>query len=84
MLENYYVRLRTVDRIRALWLGPAIDRFVEWLSGRQAARPTVLGAVQRLIHFGEFAQLHGATTWEDLPSHVEPFVAHWIQEHSAW
>lgn len=84
MLEHYYVRLRTVDRIRALWLGPAIDRFVEWLSGRQAARQTVLGAVQRLIHFNEFVQLRGATTWEDLPSHVEPFVAHWIQEHSAW
>jgi integrase/recombinase XerD len=84
MFENYYVRPRTVDRIRALWLGPAIERYVEWLDGRQAARQTVMGAVQRLIHFNEFAQLHGATTWEDLPSHVEPFIAHWIQEHSAW
>jgi len=84
MLERYYARLSTVDRIRALWLGPAIDRYVEWMSGRQAAEQTVKGAVQRLVHFNRFAQSRGATTWEELPSHAEAFIAHWIQEHSGW
>ena len=84
MLERYYVRPRTADRIRALWLGPAIDRYVEWMSGRQAAEQTVKGAVQRLVHFNTFAQSRGATAWEELPSHAEPFIAHWIQAHSAW
>jgi len=84
MLERYYVRPRTVDRIRALWLGPAIDRYMEWLTERQAAVQTVKGAVQRLIHFNRFTQSRGATTWEDLPSHVEPFITDWIQTHNAW
>ncbi len=84
MLEHYFVRPRAADRIRALWLGPAIDRYVEWMSGRQAATQTVRGAVQRLVKFNTFAQSRGATTWEELPSHAEAFIAHWIQEHSAW
>ena len=84
MLERYFVRPRTADRIRALWLGPAINRYVEWLSGRQAAEQTVKRSVQRLVQFNHFAQSRGATTWEELPSHVEPFIAHWIQEHDRW
>lgn len=28
MLEFYFVRPQTVDRIRALWLGPAIEQYV--------------------------------------------------------
>ena len=81
MLERYYARPRTVDRIRALWLGPAIDRYVEWLTARRAAEGTVRSSVQRLVHFNRFAQSRGATTWEELPSHLEPFVALWMQEH---
>lgn len=84
MLEHYYARPRSLDRIRALWLGPAIDRYVEWLDERQAARATVRGAVQRLIHFNKFVLSRGATTWEELPSHLEPFITYWISEHDGW
>ena len=63
MLERYYARPRTVDRIRALWLGPAIDRYVEWLTARQA-EGTVKSSVQRLVHFNRFAQSRGATAWK--------------------
>lgn len=84
MLERYFVRPSTTDRIRALWLGPAIDRYVEWLTGRQAARDTVKRSVQALIQFNEFAQTRGATTWEDLPAHFEPFVEHWMQGRGSW
>ncbi len=84
MLERYYVRPRTADHIQALWLGPAIDRYVEWLTGRQAAEETVKGAVRQLVHFNRFTQSRGATTWEDLPSHVEPFVTHWVKTHDTW
>jgi hypothetical protein len=27
MLDHFYVRPKTADRIRALWLGPAIDQY---------------------------------------------------------
>lgn len=84
MLERYYVRPRTADRIRALWLGPAIDQYVEWLAGRHAAKDTVKRSVQALVHFDDFARAHGATTWEELPQYVEPFLAQWMQERCAW
>jgi len=84
MLERYCVRPRTADRIRALWLGPAIDRYVEWLAGRHAAKDTVTRSIQTLVHFNDFACAHGATTWEALPQHLEPFMAQWMRERGAW
>jgi hypothetical protein len=32
MLERYFVRPSTVDRIRATWLGESIERYVTWLA----------------------------------------------------
>jgi len=84
MLERYYVRPRTADRIRAHWLGTAIDRYVNWLGERQASQSTVRQAVQALVEFGDFARVRGANTLEDLPTHVEPFVSQWIEKHGAW
>lgn len=84
MLERYYVRPRTVDRIRALWLGPAIDRYVGWLAERQAAKDTVAQSVQTLVQFNDFVCAQGVTTWEELPAHVEPFMVQWIQKHGGW
>ncbi len=33
MLERYFVRPQTVDRIRACWIGSEIERYVVWLAG---------------------------------------------------
>ena len=38
MLEHYFVRPRSVDRIRALWLGSAIDTQSGWLSDKPRRR----------------------------------------------
>jgi integrase/recombinase XerD len=84
MLEHYYVRPQTADRIRALWLGPAIDRYVNWLDERHAARDTVRQSVQTLVQFSDFARVRGANTWEELPSRLEPFLAQWMHKHGAW
>ncbi len=84
MLDHYYVRPKTADRIRALWLGPAIDQYAAWASARGAAKATVSGHLQALIHFDQFARDRGATTWADLPALVEPFVDQWMQKHGTW
>jgi site-specific recombinase XerD len=84
MLDQYYVRPRTIDRIRGLWLGLAIEQYVESLSEKRAAVQTVRAAVQRLTRFNEFALSRGATTWEELPTLGEAFIAHWIHEHSGY
>jgi integrase/recombinase XerD len=84
MLDHYYVRPKTADRIRGLWLGPAIDRYAAWMTERGAAKATVTRNLQALIHFDQFARTRRAMTWADLPALVEPFVDQWMREHGTW
>jgi site-specific recombinase XerD len=75
MLESYFVRPQTVDRIRAGWIGSEIERYVVWLAERGYSSRCVLRRVPLLIGFGEFARARGAGSVEELPAHVEAFVA---------
>ena len=77
MLEKYFVKPQTVDRVRACWIGAEIERYVEWLCGREYAARTVWHRVPILVEFGEFARARGANVLEDLPVHVDAFVARW-------
>ncbi|MDI6638855.1 MAG: site-specific integrase [Bacillota bacterium] len=79
MLERYFVKPQTVDRIRSLWLGREIERYVVWLSEQGYANRTVLRRVPLLARFAEFAQRKGAAAVEDLPSHVEAFITEWLR-----
>lgn len=84
MLERHYALPRSADRIRALWLGSAIDRYVNWLDERRASTATIKQHVQALVHFNNFAAAHGVRTWEDLPAQVDAFVTQWMSERGAW
>ncbi len=81
MLEDHFSLPRTVDRIRALWLGTAIERYVDWLADRRHAPSTIRLRVQVLVHFDAFAAESGATSWNELPALAAPFVAQWIEKH---
>ena len=83
MLERYFLRPETVDRIRSLWIGGAIERYVEWLAAQGYAARNVAHRVPVLRHFGEFAHAHGATTVDELPAHVEAFVTQWVTPRAA-
>jgi len=72
MLERYFIRPNTVDRIRCSWLGDAIETYVAWLAG-QSSR-CVSRRVPLLMRFGEFAGKRGATQVEELHSHLDAFV----------
>ncbi|MGH8565681.1 MAG: site-specific integrase, partial [Gammaproteobacteria bacterium] len=61
MLEQYYVRPVTVDRVRASWIVPAIEQYVGWLAERRYASRSVSRRIPLLVAFGEFAKMHGAT-----------------------
>ena len=78
MLDRYFVRPQTVDRIRAGWIGPEIERYVAWLAEHGYSSRCVLRRVPLLIGFGEFARARGARTVEDLPAHVDAFVGEWM------
>jgi integrase/recombinase XerD len=91
MLNRYFIRPTTVDRIRASWIGKAIERYVVWLAEQNYAARNIFVRVPILVRFGEFARASGATNWNDLPLHVEPFVEEWLKsrklvrsEHERW
>ena len=75
MLETYFVKPQTVDRIRACWIGAEIERYAGWLSEHGYSTRTVLRRVPALVAFGEFARGRGASVPADLPAHVDGFVA---------
>jgi hypothetical protein len=78
MLEAYFVKPTTIDRIRACWIGAEVERYMIWLD-EQGYRPrSVLRRVPMLVAFGEFAYARGARSVQDLPEHVEPFVRQWL------
>ena len=82
MLERYFIRPETVDRIRASWIGAPIERYVGWLAERGYKARNVFHRVPVLMQFGEFAKSQGASNVEDLPGHVDAFVRRWTEQHS--
>jgi integrase/recombinase XerD len=84
MLERYFIRPTTVDRIRAAWLGEPIERYVGWLRENSYAPRNVFVRVPLLVKFSEFAQSHGAISFDQLPDYVDVFVPGWVRGHSRW
>jgi len=79
VLDRYFVRPTTVDRIRASWIGDAIEQYVSRLAAQNYAPRSVFIRVPLLIQFGDSAQRGGAKTLAELPAHVEPFVNAWLE-----
>jgi hypothetical protein len=78
LLKRYFIRPTTVDRIRASWLGEAIENYVVWLAEQKYAPRNVAFRVPVLVRFGEFAQSSGANKLDELPAHIEPFIEDWL------
>src|SRR5689334_20581407 len=83
MLERYFVKPTTVDRIRASWIAEPIEQYVCWMAEHGYAARNVFRRVPLLVQFGTFAAAHGARRIEQLPEHVEGFVAEWLRAHGA-
>ena len=80
MLEQYFVKPSTVDRIRASWLAPQIEKYVEWMHGNGYAARNVFSRVPILCHFAEFARQSGATDLVGAAARMEEFSASWLAE----
>jgi hypothetical protein len=62
MLEQYFLRPTTVDRIRSNWLGPKkSERYVEWMHDQKYAQRNITRRLALLCHFVDFARANGAT-----------------------
>ena len=77
MLEKYFVRPETVDRVRSCWIADAIDQYVTWLSAQRYSQRTVLRRIPVTVAFGEFAKSRGAVNLRQLPGQVESFAQAW-------
>ena len=82
MLEQYYIRPVTVDRIRTSWIVSEIEQYVGWLAERRYSSSSVSRRIPLLVAFGDFAKTHGATEAAHLADHVEPFVQAWVSQHA--
>ena len=80
MIEQYYVRPDTVDRIRTSWIFSEIEQYVSWLTENQYSSRSVLRRIPLLVAFGEYAKEHGANEIKDLPDYVEPYVEGWVTQ----
>jgi integrase/recombinase XerD len=71
MLEQYFVKPGTVDRVRASWIGSDIESYVAWMAERRYGAKTIWRRVPIMVAFGEFARARGALVAGDLPDHVD-------------
>ena len=83
MLEKYFVKPATIDRIHASWIGPEIEQYVEWLANNGYGTKSVWRRVPIVVAFGEFAGERGARLVVQLPAHVDAFVAESVRRHKA-
>jgi site-specific recombinase XerD len=81
MLERYFIRPATVDRIRANVAGAYIEHYVSWLRTQGYADRNVFKRVPILCQFGEFASARGAIDGQTALEHVEPFAQYWESIH---
>ncbi|HWX65765.1 MAG TPA: tyrosine-type recombinase/integrase [Rhodanobacter sp.] len=84
MLEQHFQSLKAIDRVRALWLGPQIERYVQSLDEQHTSHATVRQHVRALAHFDDFVKARGARQLGELPDHVDAFVEQWKADHGAW
>jgi integrase/recombinase XerD len=57
LLKRYFIRPTTVDRVRASWLGEAIEGYVVWLTEQKYAARNMAFRVPVLVRFGEFVRI---------------------------
>jgi site-specific recombinase XerD len=81
MLERYFVKPSTVDRIRANWLALQIEKYVEWMDSHHYAPRNVHRRVPILCHFSEFARQRGKADVDAALSLVEEFASKWLDDH---
>jgi integrase/recombinase XerD len=82
MLDLYFEKPTTINRIHTCWIGDAIERYVAWLSEQGYAFKTITIRVPLLVRFGEFTNAHGIRDWSELPTQIEPFVVYWLGRRS--
>jgi integrase/recombinase XerD len=81
MLEDYFVKPKTIDRIRGSWIAAEIEEYVVRLVDHGYSDRSIWCRVPIAFAFGEFARGRGASEVGELPAHVDAFVADRVARH---
>src|SRR5688572_25888833 len=82
MLERYFSKPSTLDRIRSSWFAPTIEKYAERLTAEGYAHSSITRRVQLLCRFAEFGERHGACTVADAGPLIDGFVDAWVRTHA--
>ena len=81
MLEEYFVRPATIDRLRASWIAAEIEAYVGWMVEEGYSQKSIWRRVPIVFALGEFAHEQGAVAVADLPVHVDAFLEDRVARH---
>src|SRR5947209_17580274 len=81
MLEEYFIKPATIDRLQGSWIASEIEAYVVWLVEQGYSTKSIWRRVPIAFAFGEFARDRGARAVAELPEQAEAFVAERIAVH---
>lgn len=76
MLEKYFVKPTTVDRIKQSWIIESIEKYLEWTEKEGHSSQTIHRHIPLLVSFGEYAKSKGACSLAGLSPHISDFAAY--------
>src|SRR5208337_155697 len=83
MLERFFLKPQTVDRILRCWLGSRIEAYVTILCDQGYSTRTILRRVPILVEFASFTEARSVSQIERAETLVDEFVADWVSARRA-
>ena len=81
MLERFFLKPQTVDRIMGCWLGQNIELYAATLCETGYSARSILRRVPILVQFADFTDARRIHHLALAESVIEPFVDHWLSSH---
>ena len=78
MLERFFLKPQTVDRIMGCWLGPEIELYVTVLCKQGYSTRSILRRVPILTEFAKFAEARNVNQIEQAEALIDAFVVDWV------
>lgn len=81
MLERFFLKPQTIDRIMGCWLGQSIELYAVTLCETGYSARSILRRVPILVQFADFTDARQIHDFAQAESAIDPFVDHWLSSH---
>jgi integrase/recombinase XerD len=81
MLERFFLKPQTVDRIMGCWLGQSIELYTAMLCETGYSARSILRRVPILVQFADFTDARQIHDFAQAESVIEPSVDRWLSSH---